>query len=93
MKKWVANKVKEVADRGVAGWRIKAEALAAAGMEVPEAAAALAQPAAPEGSPKDLVEGSPKKAAAAGGMLKFVGKVKAATYEEQQAFCATLPSR
>ena len=92
MKKWVTDKVKEVADRGVAGWRIKAEALAAAGMEVPEAAAAPAQPVAPEGSLRDVVEGSPKKAAA-GGMLKFVGKVKRATYEEQQALCATLPIR
>ena len=82
-----------MADRGVAGWRIKPEALAAAGMEIPEAAAALTQPAALEGSPEDPTESSLKKAAAAGSMLKFVGKVKTATYEKQRPFRATHPSR
>ena len=44
VKKWLTEKIKEVADRGSGGWRIKPEAVAAAG---------LANPAKPSEAPAE----------------------------------------
>ena len=77
VKKWVGDKIKELAERTLTGWQIKAEAPPAEPDEA--AAAAVENDVEPTNEGKDAkedAEGEEGPDPQSGAMLKFLGKVR-----------------
>lgn len=76
MKKWLSDKIKEVADRTLTGWVIKAELPPAEPFESAAPAENDMQPANEGTDAKQEVEAEEGPDPQSGAMLKFLGKVR-----------------